>query len=107
MIEIASARCWSRGKLLVRGKSMKRLAALTVIGAIALGFASAADAQSGYYIGAGAGLTIMKDPTTSVTFPSVRCIDCNITLPTSVGGPTALCKIGGAGDPSFKAKMNL
>ena len=78
---------------------------------MALGLVSTANAQSGYYIGAGAGVTIMKDPTTSFTFPAQKCIigidSRNCTLPESIGGPTALGKLGGAGDPSFKAKMDL
>ena len=79
---------------------------------MALGLAAAANAQSGYYIGAGAGPTIMKDPTTSFTFPSSRCIgievNLNCTRLSSLGGPVALGKISGGGlDPSFKAKMNL
>ena len=66
---------------------MKRLIALAVV-AVAFGLASNANAQSGYYpgwyVGIGAGPTIMQDPSGSFTF-------------TRRNVP----------DPSFKAKMDL
>ena len=70
----------------VRGKSMKRLAVLAVA-AMALGLVSSAHAQQpgfypGWYVGGGAGPTLMQDPSGSFT-------PLNIV------------------DPSFKAKMNL
>jgi OmpA-OmpF porin, OOP family len=59
---------------------MKRSAALAV-GVMVLGLASTANAQTGWYVGVGAGAVIMQDPKTNFTPRNVR-------------------------DPEFKAKMD-
>ena len=92
---------------------MKRLAALALAGAMAVGFASAATAQSGFYVGAGAGVTLMPDPTADFTVPRQRCLpdtnlELNCTQPSALGGPVLLGKKGGGSiDPSAKLDMDL
>jgi outer membrane protein OmpA-like peptidoglycan-associated protein len=80
---------------------MKTLAALAV-GAMALGLASAANAQTGWYLGVGGGAVLMQDPTTDITFPSPPR---NITVTNFAGVQNSGAIL--LGDPQFKAKMDL
>ncbi len=69
---------------------MKTLAALA-LGAMALGLASTANAQTGWYVGVGGGAVIEQDPTTDITFS-------NRTM-TNLNGLQLT-------DPEFKANMD-
>ena len=69
---------------------------------MALGAASAANAQSGYYVGLSGGAVFMQDPKTDFTFPTCeRDSNFNCTNVSSVGGPLGLPT-----DPTFKAGMD-
>src|SRR5579872_2065989 len=72
---------------------MKTLAALAV-GAMALGLASTANAQTGWYLSPEGGVVLMQDPTTDITFPSINRNITNLNLSSVLG------------DPQFKANMN-
>jgi len=76
---------------------MKTLAALAV-GAMALGLASNANAQAGWYVSPEGGVVFMQDPTTDLTFTN-RSI-------TNFGSILNAGSLPPGGDPQFKANMD-